>query len=68
MNEPHNLPETLYVLETGYEEKRKITFDADYHIWKYAIRGKSIRDKVIRIIVAFDEDEMLVIRRMGSRY
>jgi hypothetical protein len=42
-------------------KKKKTTFDADYHIWKYATRGKTIRDKDIRIVVAFDEDEMLVI-------
>ena len=32
-----SLPESLYVLETGYEEKKKTRFDADHCTWKYAI-------------------------------
>jgi hypothetical protein len=35
-----NLPETLYVLKTGYEDKRKTCFDIQWNTWKYAIRGK----------------------------
>lgn len=57
-----SLPETLYVLKTGYEEKRKTTFDNERNTWKYAIRGKTIRDKTnVRVVVAFDEDEMVII-------
>ena|ERR1700722_11585750 len=57
-----NLPETLHILKTGYEEKRKTTFDNERNTWKYAIRGTTIRDKLnVRVIVAFDEDEMVII-------
>lgn len=57
-----NLPETLHVLKTGYEEKRKTTFDEERNAWKYAIRGKTIRDELnVRVIIAFDEDEMCII-------
>jgi hypothetical protein len=60
-----NVPTTLYVLKNGYEEKRKTTFDIEKNTWKYAIRGTSIRgDLDIRVIVAFDESEMLVITVM----
>lgn len=60
-----NLPETLHVLRTGYEEKRKTYFDNENKTWKYAIRGKTLRDNLdIRIIVAFDENEMLIITVM----
>lgn len=59
------LPEALHILKTGYEEKSKDSFDNEWNTWKYAIRGKAIRDeREIRIIVAFDENEMLVITVM----
>lgn len=57
-----NLPETLHVLKTGYEEKRKTRFDKERNTWKYAIRGKTIRDEIdVRVVVAFDENEMVII-------
>lgn len=60
-----SLPESLYVLETGYEEKKKTCFDAVYNTWKYAIRGKTLRDELdVRVIVSFDENGMLIITVM----
>ena len=60
-----NLPETLHVLKTGYEEKRKTSFDIEHKTWKYAIRGKTTRDQLdVRVIVAFDENGMLIITVM----
>lgn len=60
-----SLPESLHVLETGYEEKKKTRFDTEYNTWKYAIRGKTLRDELdVRVIVAFDETNMLIITVM----
>lgn len=60
-----NLPAVLHVLKTGYEEKNKTFFDSDYNTWKYAIRGKIIRDDLdVRVIVAFDDCNMLIITVM----
>lgn len=60
-----SLPESLQVLETGYEEKKKTCFDTEHNTWKYAIRGKTLRDKLdVRVIVAFDESDMLIITVM----
>lgn len=59
------LPETLHILETGYEEKRKSSFDITNNTWRYAIRGKTIRDELdVRVIVAFDKNNMLIITVM----
>ena len=59
------LPETLHVLKTGYEEKRKTSFDHEQNTWKYAIRGKTIRNEFdVRVIVAFEESELLIITVM----
>jgi hypothetical protein len=60
-----SLPETLHILKTGYEEKKKTNFDNENNTWKYAIRGKTIRDQLdVRVIVAFDENGMLIITVM----
>jgi hypothetical protein len=59
------LPMILNVLETGYEEKRKTIFDEDKYCWKYAIRGKAIRDGLdIRVIISIDESGVVIITVM----
>jgi hypothetical protein len=55
------LPEVLYVLKTGFEEKKKTCFDEVHHSWKYAIRGTTLRGADTRIVVAFDDENMLII-------
>jgi hypothetical protein len=54
-------PEVLYVLRRGYHEKKKDKFDARYRAWNYAVRGKTIDKRDLRIIVSFDESNMLII-------
>jgi hypothetical protein len=55
---------TIDVLLRGYEEKKKTKFDKETDAWKYAIRGLTTDGFDIRVIIAFDEDEMLVITVM----
>lgn len=60
-----NVAEVLHVLKTGYEDKKKTCFNVANNAWKYAIRGKTkIDDNDVRVIVAFDEDGMLIITVM----
>lgn len=60
-----NVAEVMHVLKTGNEEKGKTRFDDDNMMWKYAIRGKTKIDKLdVRVIIAFDEDGMLIITVM----
>ena len=54
-------PEIIYVLCNGYHEKIKDKFDKIYSAWNYAIRGKTIDKKELRIIVSFDENNLLII-------
>lgn len=56
-----DLGDAIYVLKTGYHEKRKTSFDDVNDTWKYAIRGKTFENVDIRIIIAFDEEEDMVI-------
>ena len=55
---------SIYVLQNGYEEKRKTIFDKDNNSWKYAIRGKTVDELDIRIIVVIDEYGVAVITVM----
>lgn len=59
-----DLPDILYVLKNGYHEKRKTSFDETFQTWKYAIRGKTLDEIDIRIIIAFDDSEMMIITVM----
>ena len=60
-----NVAEIIHVLKTGNEEKKKTCFDDNNNTWKYAIKGKTKLDKLdVRVIVAFDEFEMLIITVM----
>ena len=56
-----DLWDAVYVLNTGYHEKRKTSFDDVNNTWKYAVRGKTIENVDLRIIVAFDEEDMIII-------
>lgn len=59
-----DLPDVLYVLKNGYHEKQKTSFDEAFQTWKYAIRGKTLEAMDIRIIISFDEAEMMIITVM----
>jgi hypothetical protein len=58
------LEDVLYVLKHGIHEKRKTTFADDFQSWKYAIRGKTLDNDDIRVIIAFDDSGMIVITVM----
>ena len=51
----------LQVLKSGFHEKRKDKFDESFNAWNYAVRGKTVDTKELRIIVSFDENNMLII-------
>ena len=54
------LPDVLHVLERGCHEKEKDTFDVKNQCWKHAIRGRTKNGIDLRIIVAF-EQQMVII-------
>src|ERR1700722_11162988 len=59
-----DLRDAFYVLKTGYHEKRKSSFDHISNTWKYAVRGKTIDNVDLRIIIAFDLEDMIIITVM----
>jgi len=53
--------ELLHVLKNGWNEKSKDTYDERYEAWNYAIKGKTLEKRLLRIIVSFDPEGMLII-------
>ena len=54
-------PEYVYVLKHGFHESKKDKFEELYGTWNYAIRGKTLDKRDLRVIVSFDDDGMLII-------
>ena len=53
--------EVLYVLMHGFHEKKEDDYDERYQAWNYAIRGKTVDQRDLRIFVSFDEETMMII-------
>jgi hypothetical protein len=56
-----SLAHIFYVVQYGYHEKQKDQYHPEHSDWTYSIRGKTIDEKDIRIAIAFDKDDMLII-------
>ncbi|MGY8770238.1 MAG: DUF4258 domain-containing protein [Pirellulales bacterium] len=54
-------PEYEYVLKHGWHEKSKDEYKIEHASWNYAIRGKTIDERELRVAVSFDEKGMLII-------
>lgn len=55
------ISEILYVLRNGHHETRKDQWKERYGTWNYAIRGRTLDDRDLRIVVAFDTEGMPII-------
>lgn len=56
-----SLPEIRQVIESRWYERSKDEFKAEWNAWNYAIRGKTIDGRELRIAVSFDEEDYLLI-------
>lgn len=54
-------PEILHVLKHGYHEKRRDIYEETYQEWNYAIRGKTPDGRELRVIVSFEEMDLIII-------
>jgi len=55
-----SLQQVLYALKNGNRDEKKELFDVKRQMWKYAICGKTIDGINLRVIIAFEE-EMIII-------
>jgi|ERR1700722_10214215 uncharacterized protein DUF4258 len=53
-------PEVEQVLTTGYHEKSKDEFKEEFQSWNYAIRGKTVDSRELRVAVTFDSGMLVV--------
>ena len=49
------------VIRAGFHEPSQDRYKEEYQSWTYAIRGKTVDGVDIRVVVAFDEEDYLVI-------
>ena len=56
-----SFPDAIHVLKNGYHEKRKAYFHEASNKWRYAIRGKNTENVEIRVVITFDDNEMVII-------
>ena len=54
-------PEVEYVLKTGHHNKKKDQFNDTEKDWGYAIDGKTVDGRKLRIVVALVEPNLLVV-------
>lgn len=55
------LLDALHVIKNGYRELKHDQYDEYWKAWNYAIRGTTLQDETIRVIVSFDDDLKLLI-------
>lgn len=55
------LLDALYVIRTGFREPKHDQYKEEWQAWNYAIRGDSLQNESLRIIISFDEQLKLLI-------
>ncbi len=53
--------EATYVLETGDHVSDRDRWEARHNSWSYCVEGRTIDDRLLRIIVAIEPDGLLVV-------
>ena len=49
------------MLKNGYHERIKDSYDEQHKEWNYAVRGKTLEKKILRVVVSFDPRGLLII-------
>lgn len=47
--------------KTKYHEPRKDFYSFEFDSWNYSIRGTTLDNENVRIVISFDEEDMLII-------
>lgn len=55
------IPEVEYVILNGYREPQKDEFKKEHNSWNYAIRGKTVDKRSLRIAVSLEEKTNVLI-------
>jgi hypothetical protein len=58
---PGLLSKLCAAVKSGHHEKRRDVFDEEFDNWSYAVKGKTVDDKYLRIIVSFESPNFIVV-------
>ena len=58
-------PEVEYVLENGHHEAKKDQFNEGFGSWDYAIKGTTVDGRKLRIVVAIERPNVLIVTAIG---
>ena len=53
--------EIRQVIDSGYHEKSKDEYKLEWKAWNYALRGRTIDGRELRVAVSFDVEDVLLI-------
>ena len=56
-----SVPDIVHILVHGEREPDRDEFKENFQSWNYSIRGKTVDDRQVRVAVAFDQRDMLII-------
>lgn len=54
-------PEVEFVLKNGHHEAKKDQYNEEFLAWDYAIRGKTVDGRNLRIVIAFVSPNVFVV-------
>lgn len=54
-------PEVEFILNHGHHEARKDQLNEEFSAWDYAIRGKTLDGRSLRVVVAVIDPNVLVV-------
>lgn len=54
-------PEIIHVLKNGHREEKRDRYEESFAAWSYVVSGKTIDKKVLRVIVSFEREQLLII-------
>ena len=56
-----SVADIIFVLKHGEHEADKDQFKHSFGSWNYSVRGQTVDARTLRIAVAFDKDDMLIV-------
>lgn len=56
-----SINDITHILTTGWHESKKDEYREEYSEWNYSIRGQTVDGRQLRVVVSFDENNMIVI-------
>lgn len=54
------LTDLLYALTTGWHEAVKDEYSEEFRAWRYAVRGRTVDRRELRVAVVLDPDLMVI--------